>query len=430
MSPDVDRPAADVHGHADPSFEAVRGAFIANFDPAGPPVPGGAATDPGELGGSVCVVVDGRVVVDLWGGWSDVARSRSWTADTLVNAYSLGKAVTSATALAVVADGGLDLDAPLSAVWPEYAAHGKGSTTLRDALSHRAGVPGIRRPVAPDEVFDFEATASALAATEPWWPPGTAHGYHVNTLGHLVGEPVRRVTGQSVGDAVRRTVAGPIGADLWIGLPPSEHHRVAEVDFIQDVPEQFRPHSGPGLLDRMRRAAYFNPQGLSGIGTVNTARWREAEVPSTNLHASARGVARLFASLIGTPVDPEGSIRPVPASLVAEAASTHSRGVDLVLDRESHFGLGLMLHQDDRPIGISAASFGHFGNGGSLGFADPQARVAFGYVMNRPGDRWQVPRTRRLLDALRDALGGSGGTSVTEAGPGTTRPGGSGHPRT
>lgn len=180
---------------------------------------------------------------------------------------------------------------------------------------------------------------------------------------------------------------------------------MAEVDFIQDVPEAFRPHGGPNPLDRMRRAAYFNPQGLSGIGPVNTARWREAEVPSTNLHADARGVARLFAALMGTPEATRSPAPLVPAGLLAEATTTHSRGPDLVLDRESHFGLGLMLAQEDRPVGISDASFGHYGNGGSLGFADPVAGLAFGYVMNRPGDRWQVPRTRRRLDAVRAVLG-------------------------
>ncbi len=407
-----------VHGRVDRAFEVVSDAFRANFEPSGGDATDAApagSPDPGDLGASLCVIVDGRVVVDIWGGWSDVARTRPWTADTLVNAYSVGKAVTASAVLTEVASGALDLDAPLSRVWPEYGAHGKGSTTLRQVLAHRAGVPGARRELTPDDVFDFGAVAAALAESEPWWEPGRAHGYHVNTLGHLAGEPVRRATGTSVGEVVRRSVAGPLGADLWIGLPRSEHHRVAEVDFVQDIPSGLLPHQGDGPLDRMRHAAYFNPPGLSGIGTVNTARWREAQVPSTNLHATARGVARLFASLSGAPADPDPRERPaaadpvgdeiVPAALVAEAATTHSRGYDLVLDRESRFGLGMMLHRDGRAVGVGEASFGHYGNGGSLGFADPDARVGFGYVINRPGDRWQVPRTRRLLAALRDALG-------------------------
>ncbi len=402
----------DVHSRTDTRFATVREAFRENFELDTPQNQADAsvagASDPGDLGAALCVIIDGRVVVDLWGGFADLRRTRAWRPDTLVNAYSIGKAATSVAVLTVVARGGLDLDAPLSAVWPEYAAHGKQATTLREAMAHRAGVPGIDHPVDPDEVFDFGAIASALARARPWWTPGAAHGYHVNTLGHLIGEPLRRVTGRSVGDTLRAEVAGPFGADLWIGLPPSEHHRVAEVDFIQHVPDELMPHAGTGHLQRMRRAAYFNPQGLSGIGTVNTPVWRLAEVPSTNLHASARGVAKLFAALLdpATGRNPTGSGGPLlPSGLLREMTTTHSRGHDLVLDRESHFGLGMMLHQPGRPIGITEASFGHFGNGGSLGFADPGTRVAFGYVMNRPGDRWQVPRTRRILDALRHDLG-------------------------
>jgi CubicO group peptidase (beta-lactamase class C family) len=397
--------AARVAGLHTPAFTPVADAFAANFAPTGPDELGLGA-DPGDLGAALCVIVDRRVVVDLWGGWADLARTRPWQADTLVNAYSVGKAVSAAATLAVVASGALDLDSPLAAVWPEFAAHAKGSVTLRQALSHRAGVPGIRRPVGTEEVFDFVAIAAALAETEPWWEPGTAHGYHVNTLGHLAGEPVRRVTGERFASVVRRSVAEPCSADVWIGLPASEHRRVAEVDFVQAIPEEYLPHPGDDEMSRMRRAAYFNPQGLSGIGTVNTAAWRSAEVPSTNLHASARGVARVFASLIGAlPGELTAGPPPVPPSLVAEAATTHSRGPDLVLDKESHFGLGMMLPQADRPIGVGPASFGHYGNGGSLGFADPEARLAFGYVINRPGDRWQVPRTRRILAALSEVLG-------------------------
>ena len=386
-----------VFGFVDPAFAAVREAFERNFAPTD--AAGLTRSDPGDLGAALCIVVDGRVVVDLWGGWADLAMTRPWQAETLVNAYSVGKAFVSATVLACVAAGELDLDAALVDVWPEYRVGDKGTTTLRDVLSHSAGLPGIRRVVEPDEVFDFVGIAAALAGTEPWWEPGSAHGYHVNTLGHLAGEPVRRVTGHSFGEVMRQRVAEPLDADAWIGLPASLHHRVAEIDFVQFVPDEFRPHGGDDELSRMRRAAYFNPSALSGIGTVNTARWRSAEVPSTNLHATARGVARVFASLIGDGAEI------VPWALVHQATTTHRRGPDLIQERDSHFGLGLMLHEEGRPIGVGSKSFGHYGNGGSLGFADPEARVAFGYVLNRPGDRWQVPRTRRILAALRDALG-------------------------
>lgn len=392
-------PDAPVHGHVEPGFVAVRAAFARNF--AASPAGEGQSADPGDLGASLCVILDGRVVVDLWGGWADIARTREWQADTLVNAYSVGKSITAATVLAMVAAGRLDLDAPIRDIWPDYDVHGKGSTTLRQVLSHQAGQPAIRDRMDPDTLFDFDAIAAALAAQRPWWEPGAAHGYHVNTFGHLAAMPVCRVTGERFGATMRRLFAEPLLADLWIGLPTSEHHRVAEVDFIDGVPDYVLDKVGADDVTQMRTAAYFNPPGFSGIGTVNLPRWRSAEVPSTNMHATARGVARAFASLAGAADVPAV----VPPSLVEEAATTVVRGHDLVLDRESHFGLGMMLHLDYRPIGIGEGSFGHYGNGGSLGFADREARIGFGYVMNRPGDRWQVPRTRRLLGALAESLG-------------------------
>ncbi len=386
--------APPIGGHVDPAFTGVRDAFAANWTPT--------ESDRGELGAALSIIIGGRTVVDLWGGWTDTTMTTEWERDTLVNAYSIGKAVTTAAVLAAVSRGDLDLDAPLAITWPEFAAHGKGEVTLRDAMCHRAGVPGARRTLTATDAFDFATVAGALADSEPWWEPGTAHGYHVNSLGHLLGEPVRRVTGSRFGAAVAALVAGPCDADVWIGLPPEHHHRTADVDFHQDIPPEFLPHQGDDHLSRMRRATYFNPPEISGLGSVNTAAFREAEIPSTNLHATATGVARVFAALADAPA--AGTSLPIAPSLVREASTTHSRGDDLVLERPSHFGLGFMLPDGSRPVGLGPASFGHYGNGGSLGFADPDAQMGFGYVMNRPGDRWQVPRTRRLVEALRQAL--------------------------
>src|SRR5699024_7094028 len=165
-----------IHGHTDAAFAAVGEAFRTNFEPS--------EKDPGDLGAALCVIIDGRRVVDLWGGWADLAGTRPWGPDTLVNAYSIGKAMTSFTVLATVPDGLLDLDAPVASVWPEFGAHGKHRVTLREAMSHRAAVAGIDRRVEDDEVFSFDRITTALAETEPWWEPGSTHGYHVNTLGH------------------------------------------------------------------------------------------------------------------------------------------------------------------------------------------------------------------------------------------------------
>lgn len=396
--------AAPLGGFVESGFEPVREAFASNFGTGSAPPPSGwgePGEDPGDLGAALCVILDGRVVVDLWGGWADVAGTRPWERDTLANIYSLGKAVSAVAALALVARGLLDFDAPLARVWPELDCHDKGTITMRHVLAHRAGLPGVRRSMTLEEFLDFDTMTAALAAEAPWWEPGTAHGYHVSTFGHLVGEPVRRVTGERFGSVVRGLVCEPLGADLWLGLPSEHQSRCAEVDFIQEIPPELIPHQGDDDLSRMRRAAYFNPPGMTGIGSINTAAWRAAEVPSTNMQGTARGVAAVFASLAGG----FGGAEPVPASLLEEAVMPASTGEDLVLDRESRFGLGFMLHQEGRPVGVSEGSFGHYGNGGSLGFADRDAGIGFAYLLNRPGDRWQVPRTRRILSALRVVIG-------------------------
>lgn len=384
-----------IEGAVDPRFQALSDAFSANFSPSD--------GDPGELGAALAVIIDGRVVVDLWGGWCDLQRRRSWQRDTLVNLYSIGKAVTATVALALVERGELSLDHPLVNVWPEFGAGGKHDITLRQVLAHRAGLPAVRQRLVDDDMYRWETMTAALAATPPWWEPNTAHGYHTNTLGFLVGEPVRRALDCRFGDAVAELVTGPAGADLFVGVPASEHHRISTVD-IPDNPftDLNMAFDGEDDLDLMRMATYFNPPGFSGFGTVNTTPWRSSEIPSTNPHGTALSVAKVFAGLVGTDLDQTPAL--LDPSILAEATSEHSMGLDLVLGRTSRFGLGFMLSQPDRPIGVGPASFGHFGYGGSLGFADPDARIGFGYVMNRPGDRWQVPRTRRLLAALTECL--------------------------
>jgi CubicO group peptidase (beta-lactamase class C family) len=375
------------HGTVEPGWESIGECFTENFV--------ASERDPGDLGAGLCVIADGRVVVDLVGGWRDRDRTEPFTPDTLVNAYSVGKGITAALALVATARGLVDLDEPVARHWPDHP-HG---STLRQHLAHQAGLPALRG--APDDELplDWPRMCAALAATEPWWEPGTAHGYHVNTAGFLVGEPLRRAAGADrFGDLLHDWLAGPLGADMVYGVPDADLDRCAEIAFTGGktptapggpVPEF------PDEMTRMRHHAYFNPPTISGMSIVETTRWRQATVPSTNLHTTAKGVARVYAALL----DPAG---PVPASLVGEAASTQVDGMDLVLERRSRFGLGFQLHQDDRPIGVSTSAFGHYGFGGSIGFADPEARIAVGYVLNRPGDRWQIPRTRRLLAALRE----------------------------
>ncbi len=379
-----------IHGLCSPRFAAVRTALEANF------------REHGEVGAAVAVAVDGEFVVDLWAGFTDEARTRAWQRDALVNVFSVGKAVATVSLLMLVERGLVALDTPVARYWPEFAQAGKAEITVRMLLGHRAGLPAIRRPLPDDAIYDLKRMADELAAESPFWAPGQRHGYHVNTFGFLVGEIVRRASGESIGAFVRREIAGPLGADFHFGVGRGEIGRV--VDFLpgalfggetREAPPADAAHAE--LLQRV----YMNPRGVSGMGTVNTARWRAAEMPSTNGHANARAVARVYSALAcGGEV---GGVRLLRRETIDEAIREAAAGEDFVLRRPTRFGLGFQLSMPERPFGTGARSFGHFGAGGSLGFADPDARLAFGYTMNRAGPRWQNPRVRGLLAAVAAA---------------------------
>jgi CubicO group peptidase (beta-lactamase class C family) len=280
-------------------------------------------------------------------------------------------------------------------------------------LAHRAALPAIRRPLRALAMYDWDLMTAALAAEEPWWPPGAAHGYHVNTFGFLVGEVARRASGERLKDFFRREIAAPLGADVQFGVDPADEARVADF-LLPDGDARLAEHlvaeetrAGGGTDAEARRAllhaVYANPSGISGFGTVNTPAWRAAEIPSTNGHASARGLARVYTALAcGGTVD---GVRVLGRESLDAAIAEASAGPDRVLGRASRFGLGFQLTQPERALGTNARSFGHFGAGGSLGFADPAARLAFGYVMNNPGPRWQNPRNRALIDAVYAVVG-------------------------
>jgi CubicO group peptidase (beta-lactamase class C family) len=376
-----------IDGFCDPRFSSVAEAFRANF------------TRHGEPGGAVAVTLAGRPVVDLWGGWKDRDRTQAWARDTLVNFFSVSKALCTICTLRLVEQGRLDLDAPVSKVWPEFAANGKSAITTRHVLTHQAGLPSLREQLPAGAMLDWQAMVEALARAEPWWEPGTAHGYHVNTFGFLLGEIVRRVDGRSIGTMLREDVVRPLDADVHIGLPAHEHARVAEYLWPLSAASS---EGMPGAEEAMRWNAYWNPPGVSGGGYVNRPEWRSAEVPSTNGHGTARGVARIYAALAnGGAVD---GVRILSPETVVCATVEQSNGYDLINQRSSRFGLGFQLTQTERPLGPNPRAFGHFGAGGSLGFCDPDTGIAFGYVTNDMGPRWQNPRNRGLIDAIFASL--------------------------
>lgn len=347
------------------------------------------------------ITISGRTVVDLWGGHADPALTRMWDENQLVNAFSVGKGVTAVIAAQCVARGELSYDTVVSSMWPEFGTNGKDLLTFRDILGHRAGLPAVRHRLPPGSMMSWTTMTQALATERPWWTPGTAHGYHVNTFGFLAGEVIRRATGLTVGQLIARDIAQPLGADIYLGADASLHPRMADFEWPGDPMPEEEPS---GLTDDqlMQINTYYNPSGLSGAGVVNTAQWRSAEMPSTNMHASARGVAALYTALAygGT----SKNITILPSAVLIEATQEVSNGDDVVLGRKSRFAHGFQIPLPERGFGPNPEAFGHYGAGGSVGFCDPVAKVGFGYVMNQMGPRWQNPRNKALMDALYRCL--------------------------
>jgi len=388
---------AIVYGHCEPAFERVRDS-LAEILASG-----------SEVGAALAVYIDRHAVVDLWAGHTDAARTRPWERDTIVNLYSIGKAVTAVCAFRLVEAGLLDLDAPVARYWPEFAQAGKARVPVRYLLTHQAALPAIARALPSGAWSSWDVMTEALAAQAPWWEPGAGHGYHVNSQGFLIGEIVRRITGKTLGTYLHESIAGPAGVDFFIGFGPELDGRCADL-----LPQQASPESeelrrqlsvnpeGLDGLPLMRVNAYRNPPEVSGTGVVNTRQWRAAEVPSTNGHGNARAVARLYSALAG---DGElDGVHVLAPETVARATEQQVYGDDIVLQRPTRFGLGFQLAMTERPLGPNPRAFGHFGAGGSLGFADPDARVGFGYAMNQGRGGWQHKHVRHLIDLVYAAL--------------------------
>ncbi len=384
-------------GTCDPRFNRLREEFERNF------------RERNEVGAALSVVVDGRAVVDLWGGFADQARTAPWQRDTLVNVYSTTKGMVALLAHQLIDEGRLDLDAPVARYWPEFAQAGKGALPVRWLLCHKAGLAALRGVLPGEALYDFDAMTTALAAEEPWWTPGEKHGYHAVTFGWLVGELVRRVTGIGVGAAFRERVAGPLGADFHIGLPDAEHARVAEMSGLaMEKPEGLDEPSLAAIImadpEGMVAKAFANPPSM--ILGPNNPEWRRAEIPGANGQANARAIARIYGVLANGGHDNGTCI--LSAAGVARCREPQAEGPDLVLQISTRFGLGYMLPQARRDFrfGPSEEAFGHPGAGGSLGCADPENRVGFGYVMNRMGPHLALdPRCVALLETTYECLG-------------------------
>lgn len=370
----------------------------------------------GEIGASVCITVDGETVVDLWGGVADPSTGRMWQRDTIGPVWSCTKGATALCAHMLVSRGDLDLDARVADYWPDFAKNGKSDVTVRHLLSHQAGLAALRDPLPEGGLNDWDLVCDLLAAQEPFWEPGTRHGYHGLTFGHPIGELVRRITGRSLGTFFHEEVAGPLGLDFWIGLPAELDDRVAP-NIAADMP------ASPDELPRMMQAAFAGPASLSGLllfnngglmlpGAIDTREVRAAEIPAVNGISCARGLAGMYRPLaLGGAVD---GVRLVDEATLAEMGRVAvASAFDAAILYPTRFALGFMKSVDNVAIGgiensvlLSEEAFGHAGFGGALGFADPKARLSFGYHMNKQGGGLGMNlRGQAVVDAAYRALG-------------------------
>lgn len=379
-----------LNGHCDPRFTPVADAFSALFE------------DPQERGAALCIQVGGETVVDLWAGSAGKEPGQDWQADTLLNLFSCTKTFAAVAALQLVGEGRLDLDAPVARYWPEFAQAGKQGITVRQLLCHRAGLPAIREPLAPEALYDWDSMTAALAGETPWWTPGAEHGYAPITYGWLIGEVIRRVDGREPGAAIVERTAKPLGLDFHIGLDDAEFHRVAHI-------ARGKGNLGDAAAQRLLRTmmtdapalstrAFTNPPSV--LTSTNKPEWRRMSQPAANGHGNARSLAGFYDGLL------QGKL--LDEALLAELTREHAVGEDRTLLTCTRFGLGCMLDQPNvanATYGLGPQAFGHPGAGGSIGFADPERELAFGFVVNTLGPYVLMdPRAQRLAHLAGDCL--------------------------
>jgi CubicO group peptidase (beta-lactamase class C family) len=391
----------ETQGWTASGWEGVRQAFQANFDSGS------------EVGAAFSCYHRGEKVVDLWGGVADQDTGAPWNEDTIIPVFSTTKGMTAIIANILAQEGRLDVEAPVAEYWPEFAANDKQDIPVAYLLSHQAGLAWIDGEMTAEEVLAWDPVVERLAAEAPKWEPGTKHGYHATTYGWLVGEVIRRITGKSVGTNLAELASQPLGLDCWIGLPESEETRVAKLISMIPKPD---PNLAPGEPDPIAEmmAAFMGPDtpigkalfapggALTDQDIWNSRAMHAAEVPAANGICDARSLARLYAATVG---EVDGT-RLLTSEQVKAATAPRTEGPNFVLmDLEVQFGLGFMLNQGIIALG-GPSSFGHFGAGGSVGWADPDTELGFGYIMNRmdiglAGDT----RSQSLIQACYAAIG-------------------------
>jgi CubicO group peptidase (beta-lactamase class C family) len=354
---------AEVHGSFDARFEKMAQILSANID-------SGA-----DVGASAAVMLDGELVVDIWGGWVDEAHSAPWGRDTITNVWSSTKTQMALCALMLVDRGLLDVDAPVATYWPEFAANGKEGVLVRHLLSHTSGVSGWDQPITVEDIYDWEKSTAKLAAQAPWWEPGTSSGYHALNQGHLVGEVIRRITGKKLGQFFREEVAEPLGVDFHIGLPESEFGRISNV-----IPPPPLPIDMASLDPNMVVVKTFTGPA-PGAEASWTKEWRQADIGAANGHGNARSLA-IAQSAISNGGVVHGTKLLSPET-IEQIFRVQAEGIDQVLMVPSKFGIGYGLPSETFPFlqGRKICVWG--GWGGSLVINDLDNRMTITYVMNR-----------------------------------------------
>ncbi len=381
-----------VHGDVNDGFEAVAEAFVDNF------------ADRNETGASVCVYVGGEQVVNLWGGAASHKTNEPWRQESATVVFSTTKGAAAICVARLAEAGLLSYDSPVANYWPEFAAAGKESITVGQMMSHQSGLSYVEPPLTLDAILEVKPVVDALAAQAPLWDPGTKHGYHALSFGWLAGELVRRVDGRTIGCYFADEVAGPLGLDFWIGLPEDQEWRVA---LLRGAPrptgdelELMRKIAGPGSSGgrALTMSGAFAP--VDGVDPFRTRAVRASEIPAANGVTNAASVARMYAATIGE-VD---GVRLLTDATVDTVRAEQVFGPDESLVLPTRFGYGFMLHCDELVLTQDGA-FGHYGAGGSLGFADPATGMGFGYVMNQMGGGIASdPRAVSLLEAAHRCI--------------------------
>ncbi|MDD5190566.1 MAG: serine hydrolase [Dehalococcoidales bacterium] len=383
-----------VNGYCEPRFAGVKDAFLKNLESGY------------EVGASFAATINGKFVVDIWGGYTNETKTLPWEKDTIVNTYSTTKTMTTVCALMLVDQGLLDLNAPITKYWPEFGQNGKENMPVHYLFSHQSGLAGWEEPVKVEDFYNWEKMTALLAAQKPWWEPGTRSGYHAVSYGYLLGEIVRRITGKSLGTFFREEIAEPLHADFHIGLP-AEHD--ARVSILIPAPPPPAPTTPPNPNRTYTERAsipykvFSNPVVTTKY--LPTRTWRAAEIPASNGHGNARSVARSNSMLAcGGELD---GIKFLSEATLQKMTQEQCYGPDLVLFMPIRWGLGFALTSKEIKMGPNPNSYWWGGYGGSRVVIDPDTRMCCAYVMNqiREGLTGDV-RSMRLINALYAGMQG------------------------